>query len=165
MIFSTNLIGYIFVFKIQQYQVRREIIHNIKNGIPEEALHCILVNQENIKAILWKDKKEFRYKGQMYDVVKQEQIDANTTRYYCIIDSKETLLFHKLQEHLNRNGKSKNHNIFPVKIVFHFLPKSQYNSVYNTREFLLQQQKTNFKYLDCYTSPEIEIASPPPQSV
>lgn len=165
LIFTFNLVGYLVVFKVQQYQIRREIIHNIERGIPESQLTCITVNQENKNKIIWKHKKEFRYQGEMYDVVKVEKLDEETTVYYCINDSQETHLFAKLDKHLKKTGKNKNQQNFPLKIVFKILPKpdSRFGNLIDTVSEV--NQKSNFKYAEFYTSPELEISSPPPRIV
>ncbi len=157
--------GYLVVFKVQQYQIRREIIHNIESGIPESQLSCITVNKENKNKIIWKHSKEFHYQGEMYDVVKAEKLDDETTVYYCINDSQETHLFAKLDKHLKKTGKNKNQRSFPLKIVFKILPKPDSRFENLIAKISEENRKSNFKYAKFYTSPELEISSPPPKMV
>lgn len=106
--------SHLFVFKIQQYQIRKEIKRQIKAGVPEEELillkipHSLEISPNNkFKRI---EEHEFRYLGEMYDVVKQEQ-HGDTTWYYCLWDEKESELFAQLDEqvaqHMHQNQEQK----------------------------------------------------------
>lgn len=92
-------------FKVRQYQVKKEIKHRIKAGIPQQELDVIKVplewEKEKNKDFKWIEGHEFRYKGEMYDVVKSEQHEGETW-YYCIKDEKEKALFVELDEMVAR---------------------------------------------------------------
>jgi hypothetical protein len=93
-----GLNGYYLVFKIEQRQVRKEIKQKIKNKIPDNELHIIVVDASNIGEIEWeKENKEFKYHGDLFDIVRSEIIQ-NGTRYYCINDHQEKRLFTRLDE-------------------------------------------------------------------
>lgn len=93
--------GYLFVFKIQQYQIRQEIKQQIKAGVPEAELVLLKIpktlEEKPHPTFQRIDKREFRYDGKMYDIVRQEG-HGDTTWYYCLSDEKETQLFANLDE-------------------------------------------------------------------
>lgn len=107
--------SYLLVFKIQQYQIRKEIKQQIKAGVPEEALVLLKIplsletsaHNEHFQRI---HDREFRYRGEMYDIVRQEQ-HGDTTWYYCLWDEKESELFAQLDkqvaQQMNQNPEQK----------------------------------------------------------
>ncbi len=100
--------GYFLFFKIQQHQIRHEIKHQMKAGVPETELVLLkipLSTQENRNEFQRIHSKEFRYQGKMFDVVRQENQDG-TTWFYCICDEKETLLFSHLDEQVKNKMKN-----------------------------------------------------------
>lgn len=99
--------GYLLIFKIQQYQIRKEMKHRIKNGVPEEELTLLKIPQaleEGFNPVFQRiHEREFRYEGKMYDIVRRE-IYGDTTWYFCVSDEKETVLFANLDELVNREA-------------------------------------------------------------
>ena len=162
-IFSFNLVGLFFIFKAQQYQVRQEIKQHIKKGIPENELTQIIVTPENKNQLNWEHEKEFRYKSEMYDVVKKEIIDGTTILYYCIADNQETTLFANLDEQVKKNMNTKNNGNNPVKNLFKLL--SNIYSLPQKYVWILFETNTanTYEYSYYYTSPLLDIASPPPK--
>lgn len=93
--------GYLFVFKLQQHEIRQEIKRQIKAGVPEGEL--VLFKLANTAHLSWIiHGREFRSNGVMYDVVRKES-DGDTTRYYCLSDEQETQLFAQLDEAVARD--------------------------------------------------------------
>jgi len=93
--------GTYIIFKNRQYQVRKDIKRQIKRGVSESDLVLLKIPKEieqnpnpSFKRI---HSKEFRYNGEMYDIVLQEA-KGDTTWYWCIWDKEETALFAKLDE-------------------------------------------------------------------
>ena len=107
--------SYLLVFKIQQYQIRKEIKQQIKAGVPEDEL-VLLKIPLSLESSAHNDQfqrihdREFRYQGEMYDIVRQEQ-HGDTTWYYCLWDEKESELFAQLDEQvaqqMNQNPAQK----------------------------------------------------------
>jgi hypothetical protein len=93
--------GHFFVFKILQHEIRREIKQQIKAGVPEAELVLLKIprnlEEKNNPIFQRIHEREFRYGGDMYDIVRQET-NGDTTWYYCLADEKETLLFANLDE-------------------------------------------------------------------
>lgn len=92
------------IFSVQIADARHEIKQRIKNGVPEEdrVLLKIPVSLEEEPNDIFQRKhsREFRYKGEMYDILKQER-HGDTTWYTCIHDVKESGLFKDLDKKVN----------------------------------------------------------------
>lgn len=98
-------LGYLAIFKVQQYQVRREIKQRIKAGVPEHELVLLKIpralEEQPNSSFQRIHSREFRYHGMMYDIVRQES-HGDATWYYCILDAKESGLFANLDELVKR---------------------------------------------------------------
>ena len=94
-----------FSFKFRQYHIRKEIKHHITSGVSAEEL-VLLKIPVSLEENPTDDFKrmhamEFRYKGIMYDVVKQENRQGSTW-YWCLKDKQESALFASLDDMVNR---------------------------------------------------------------
>ncbi len=92
--------GHLLVFKVQQAQIRREIKQQIKAGVAEEELVLLKIPgvlEESSNPVFQRiHSREFRYKGRMYDIIRQVD-HGDITWYYCIVDVKESGLFASLE--------------------------------------------------------------------
>ena len=83
----------------------------LKSDIPDEKLHTITVSsaEQQSTDFQWIHKREFRYKGNMYDIVRTEQ-RGDVTVYRCIHDIEEEQLIESqkelVQETLNNKRSS-----------------------------------------------------------
>ncbi len=163
-IFLYNLTGYYAVFKALQYQVRNEVKQRIKQSVPDDELVLITVSIADNKSLTWtKPNKEFRYKGEMYDIVSQETKE-DMILYYCIHDFKESKLFANLDEHIQRHiadnpkQRKKAENLlkkitkdyFIRVLIINHSPKALPNLKYKN-------------YLQAYNSIFLDILTPPPK--
>jgi len=98
--------GRLLVFKLQQYHIRAQVKQQIKAGVPEDELVLLKIpaalEQGHNRVFQRIHAREFRYHGQMYDIVRQ-QSRGDTTWYYCVSDEQETLLFARLDELVQQN--------------------------------------------------------------
>jgi hypothetical protein len=99
--------GYLFIFKIQQCVFREEIKQQIKAGVPEEDLVLLKIARtleaKPDPAFRRIHEGEFRYNGEMYDIIRRET-HGDTTWYYCLSDEKETQLFANLDDLVKRQN-------------------------------------------------------------
>ncbi len=93
--------------------VRYEMKQRIKHGIAEEDRLVLKITPEieaNPEIFIRIHSREFRYLGEMYDVLKTEN-SGDTTFYTCIHDVKESGLFKNLDalvyQHLNDDTHQK----------------------------------------------------------
>ncbi len=110
-IFGFNLGGSYVILKIQQHQIRREIIHQIKEGISEKDLTSITVSPKT-KTNSLESPREFAIKDKK-DIVRVENLNENTTVYHCISDSQETNLIAKCNKIEKRKDKNKTNSVKP----------------------------------------------------
>lgn len=98
-IFSYASLGYYLTFVIQQYHTRKDIKRMIKQGVPKEQLVKLAfdISTDEYKELEWKKKDEFRYNGQMYDVVYKYTDENGIIHYECISDTQEEKLFANLE--------------------------------------------------------------------
>ncbi len=148
--------GYHLYFKYLQHNIQHEIKHKIKNGLNENELFVIVVSTNNEKEIEWtKKNKEFRYKGEMYDLVKIK-IKNNKKIYYCINDVKE--------EHLIANFTKQNRRRNKILLRLKKLLNNKYfPKTYSVNNKILQANIYFTEYQFLYKSRFKEILSPPPK--
>jgi len=94
---------YIIMFKGLEVKYKREIKQQIKNGISEEKLVIFTFGKnilnEKSEDFIWMKKNEFRYKGEMYDIIKTEY-KGDSIVYHVFHDLKESALFSNLDKHI-----------------------------------------------------------------
>lgn len=97
-------VGVISLLKIQQTYIKNTVKSRIKSGIPaaEHLLFTFHKNDiaDNSDDLQFIHSKEFRYKGEMYDVLNKVE-KADSVVYTVIHDPKETGLFAKLDKYVN----------------------------------------------------------------
>lgn len=163
-IFLYNYCGYYITFIIQQHYAKKEIKRQLVKSIPENELCKIIIPFYSKNKLTWyENNKEFKYEGNMYDIVKQVKTRISTI-YYCIQDNKENKLYQKLNQHvLNNlendiNQKEKSQKIMK-KIFFdyYFIHKTLYS--YN-------KYNINYRYNFNSAMPESDVKdviTPPPE--
>ncbi len=95
-------VGEYVVVKAVQWDVRRDVKRRIKAGIPKEELVMLQFSKRQPPSnIVWMHAREFRYEGNMYDVVNQEDI-GDSIRYYCILDERDTWLYANIEQQIRQ---------------------------------------------------------------
>jgi hypothetical protein len=159
-----SMSGYYPIFKLEQWKIRKEVKKRMKESLPLEDLVC--VSSQNADEIEWEEEgKEFRYKGQMYDIVYVENM-GSMSHYYCIHDEEETGLFVQLDELVKKQmddletpiGKTAK-NLLKVFFSLQYIPSGNIE-MYTGKEFL----KHNTTYLFFPSSDFIQELTPPPQN-
>jgi hypothetical protein len=166
------LIVFLFVFKLggffvfhtlQQQHIRKEIKTAIKQGVPENELNVIKVTSENKELLDWKNEKEFRYGGVMYDVVKVKQISSETTVYYCVNDTKETILFAHLDEMVEKSMEGKGKQNVSLQFSFpYFFDKNTLLDIRNKNVIPKKESISSRCHLHV-VSPSLSFEGPPPK--
>lgn len=160
--FLFNLSGYIVIFNFYQYVVRNEIKQKIKLSVPENQLN--IIKFEKNQKIPWVKKgKEFIYNGNMYDVVRTENIN-NQTIFYCILDFKETELFANLDLQVKRNIGSNTEKNQKINFLLKQLIKVVHISKHYPNEQNLFYSYINWdikNFILCFSL--FEIKTPPPE--
>jgi hypothetical protein len=101
-IFLFNIVGYYPLFLLKRNLIRNEINTLISENITAESLTVLSFSSSELKSLKWLKEDEFSYKGELYDVVKNE-IGKNGKIYlYCFNDTKERRLTAHFEKQLNR---------------------------------------------------------------
>jgi hypothetical protein len=86
-LFLFNILGYYFIFEVQKYHVKKEMQARVQKGSTVLTILRVM-DPENNPDFQRVEKMEIRYKGSLYDVIKEVQ-KGRTTIFYCIHDKKE----------------------------------------------------------------------------
>lgn len=104
-LYAYNFAGYIALFSFLQHRIRTEVKAKIKSSVPADELVLLAFSAEALKdessSLQWLDDREFRYNGNMYDIVRS-YTRADTTFFLCLNDIQEEKLFAHLDAHVQR---------------------------------------------------------------
>lgn len=157
--------GYYIVFNMIQFQVKDEVKQQLKHSVSQEDLVIISIDYTDASLLTWtKPNKEFRFQGQMYDVVDKE-VKGTKALYRCLHDFKESKLFAHLDMHIknyiahNPEQQNKAKNLFNVMAKLFFL---------QWEELSLEAKSTirinHTFYIQNYKSIALDLRNPPPQN-
>lgn len=160
--------GYFAVYSGMQYAVKKEVKRKLKLTVPKSELHLLKItkqfeNEASIDIFERIHEGEFRYYGEMYDIVYKES-RGDTTYYHCIKDDEEKLLFAGLSNAIHIYIGQNPHQQKKQDKLLQTLSKE-----YLAPEKYLIQPKKLFvsNYISSksahYKSRMPEISSPPPQ--
>ena len=130
----------------------------------EEMIEILIFNKEDIQKgkidFKWIHSREFKYNGDMYDIVKKEET-AEQLIVYCINDTKEKKLEEDFKREIenntsNKQQKSENNNSFKT-----LLAEAVSEPVSKLDE--VKKLKYGFNYFEFYKPIYTEILSPPPE--
>lgn len=157
-VFLFNIGGYYLWFSVLQYHVQNEIRQEIRKGLKEDDLTLIIVPAGGESSLRWiRPGKEFRYKGEMYDVVRTRN-QHRQKQYYCIADTKEKQLIAAFSKaHASKKETEKR-----LKRIF------SYSFYFQRYSFLANQYGTEVSFASIpvlYKSNTVYIHSPPPRSI
>jgi hypothetical protein len=160
--------GVFIVFKIEQAYVRKSIKHQIKAGIPEGELHVFKLSNSEYEQLDWvRPDIEFRKDKEMFDIVRSEKL-GDSIQLYCVNDKEETVLFAQLDEMIQKKmGQESNSPNSPISKVVKILKLVYVNDtcihIMNVHALRLVNNFAEFNYF--YSSPYLEVLTPPPDTV
>jgi len=164
-ILAINIVGFVFVFEIQRYTIKKKVAKTLSNFIPANNVTIIAVSPLNKKKIIWKEKNEFKYNGLMYDVINKEVLSNGTVKYFCLLDKKENNLNKNLNNFINNNldSQSKTKDISKILVKLFVVNYISAKRI----EFVFCNNVQYIKYFtaEFYTSLKLELQSPPPKFI
>ena len=90
--------GFYAILSFEREEIREKVEQKILNSLDKSELICIVENAENLSKIAWERPEiEFRFEGNLYDVVYKENA-FGVTYYYCLSDKDETKLEAKIDK-------------------------------------------------------------------
>lgn len=159
--------AYLTSFKIRQYQVRKEMKQLIKTGAPDSLKYDFYLDEleADPSAITWIHSKEFRYHGEMYDIIERQEVNGRVL-LKCIHDVKESGLFAELDRmvelQMSGNTQQQHHQNQLLKW-FHHL----YISTVNEPRLTTNETSSplNVQYQFYFPEHFISQHTPPPESL
>jgi hypothetical protein len=106
------LLGYHLIFNHQLSAVKSEMKAFLKSQKDYKDVVQLSLNEKESKQVYWENENEFRYNGEMYDVI-EKKIKGNQIVIRCIPDKKETALLNEYQ----KNNKSKSSNLTLLQLI------------------------------------------------
>lgn len=147
-----------------QFQVKDEVKSLLKHSVSHEDLVLISIENSESSLLTWtKPNKEFRYQGQMYDVVEKE-IKGSKTEYRCLHDFKESKLFEHLDIHIKNyishhpEQQNKTKNLLNIMAKLFFFQRNTLSLKSNCLT-----KKTHAIFIQNYQSIALDLRYPPPQ--
>jgi hypothetical protein len=160
-----NSCGYVFVYQQLIHFTKKSIHASIEKKSIHEKIILLSFKKSDIEQgkvdFKWKHKKEFRYKGGMYDIVERIETE-DSIHFYCFYDHKENLLEANFSKHFERERDDKKHSSSG-----RILLAQQITDLFSVIPFLFYLQESKLSYslfLEKGSSiNEPEIPSPPPK--
>ncbi|MCX6268977.1 MAG: hypothetical protein NTW16_16755 [Bacteroidetes bacterium] len=92
LVFLFNIMGYYIVFSYSRYLVKKEMNTRIRaGGFHPDLILLKIVHPEKESQFRRREKNEFTFHGNLYDIV-VERKSGDTTLFYCLHDKKEEAL-------------------------------------------------------------------------
>jgi hypothetical protein len=100
-----NIVGYLAVFSVVQYRIRSEVKKMLKANLPDNQLQHLSFHTASLQrgtyTLQWVEDHEFRFRGQMFDIVSTIVI-GDTTTFICLNDVQEERLNDQLAGHVQQ---------------------------------------------------------------
>lgn len=157
------------MLKHEQKTLKRAVKHKVIEGIDRSELVYMKFSLTDSKAKLdWKHSKEFKYKGEMFDIVEKE-IQGDSIAYWLWWDHEETALNQQLNRLLaglnDYDANSQKDN--SKKNIWNFAKKlySQSSPQTTVEDSESSLNKSQTPYLRNWTSIKLELPNPPPKTL
>lgn len=160
-----NFLGAGFVYNIWLYSIKHTVKENLDQEYSDQS-RIIKVpkawSNNPPKDFKWHEDDEFEYRGQMYDIIREEA-HGNKIWYYCYWDKAETKLLKHLSKYVSNYLQQHPDKQHQASTLQSYLNKTFLLS--KTNGLLEPDRKTLFLRI---INPEIEsislgIKTPPPQ--
>lgn len=135
-VFAYSYLGAGFFYNIWLYSIKEQVKEKLESEFPEEVKVIKIPKswEDNPpQEFKWHEEHEFRYHGQMYDVIDKES-HGNQIWYYCYWDKAETELLNNLSKYVSNYLSQQ-----PDQ-----QEKSNYLKIILEKTFLLFESKTEF---------------------
>jgi hypothetical protein len=108
-VLTYSLIGFVLMFKIMVTRVRQDMQAQIEHDTGKQPLTVLNYNTLNRGDFSDMANGELSYKGERYDVVKQQKLNNGSIVFYCIHDAVETALISYLSDDVANTLDSQSH--------------------------------------------------------
>jgi hypothetical protein len=158
--------GHFGLFKAKQYKARKEINAIIKAGVPDSLQVNFYLDeiQSESKLFIWIHSKEFRYKGQMYDVISEKEENGRVL-LTCIHDVKESGLFADLDKMIQKQMNSDSQHQSSRKQWIKLFQSLFYDENPQVEHHQFAYQLHTFFFRVNFLSVSFNTESPPPEAI
>jgi len=130
----------------------------------EEMIELLIFNKKDILEgkidFRWIHSREFKYKGDMYDIVKKDENDKQLI-VYCINDTKEKKLEEEFEKRVHKNSSEDKQR--PTTNNYNFVSLSEPVQSEQIGKAPVIETVLNYWRTDSYKSLFLDIPSPPPR--
>jgi hypothetical protein len=165
-LFIYNTIGFLAVYPILSIYYKYLGMEQANKPSKEEMVELLIFNKEDIQKgkidFKWIHSREFKYNGDMYDIVKKEETDKQLI-VHCINDTKEKKLEEEFEKRVHKNS-SEDKQLPLSKNIINILLYEPISSD-QIRNDLVYEVSFNDWRTDFYQSLLLDIPFPPPRFV
>jgi len=158
-----NPAAYHLMFRLKQAEIRKQIKMAIKAGVPDEELTVFRLTDSNAGDFEWIHSREFRFRGMMYDVVREEAGTDGERVLHCVTDVQETRLFCKLDEAARKAAGSHAAHTAASHMLMSLLHGMSIPGRLQPFPPVTDMVCMSFPWISTYSQPGILIDAPPPR--
>ena len=165
-----NSIGYVAVYALIRWHVTHEISelieHHDENEFSELILPLSVVQQPN-KDFTRLNKREFRYKGKMFDIVTQKRI-GQAIHFIVIHDPNDEQNFNRLAENTNLQSQTPKNTETGKSVLIDIIAKGLFSPLYSVKSttyqaILHQHSLALIQNIFLPETPCLRVPVPPPK--
>jgi len=163
LLFLGNVIGGISLLLIQRHQRHEYIESQIKSASYNHALTQIELAANQLNEIKWVEHdREFRYEGEMYDVVRIETTSTGGKIFHCIADQVETELYAQIEHNLGNGTAGPQQDQMIVLQMFKFVSEFLFPCEHKQIIDVCTIQKCNTIYISSILKVTLSLPAQPP---
>ena len=165
-VFIYNAIGFLAVHQVLSAYYKHLGMKQVKKPTAEELIELLIFNKNDILLsridFRWVHSREFKYNGDMYDIVEKKETDDQLI-VYCINDTKEKKLEEEFEKRVRKNSSGDKNRPTINNLNFNFISEPAQAEETN----LASTFRINLFCLDTnlYKSYLADTPSPPPRLV
>jgi hypothetical protein len=163
-LFLYSTVGFLAVHFFLSNYYKELGLREVKEIADADAIQILVFDKSDIQnskiEFMWIHSDEFRYNGDMYDIVKKEE-NENQLILYCLNDSRETKLEKDFERELDTNTTNKKQNAGDNNPFNTLNSEAAGESSLNQSD--VKRISFGFNYIKNYAPICTEIPSPPPK--
>lgn len=158
LVFFHSIVGFHLSFLVEQWRIKEEIKEKMIRNLPDSELAILKIHAIDSRKIKWvEDFREFKYEGNMFDVVKIKK-EADITYYYCYHDSRESRLMANLDKLVRDQSNHSQSRTIQKKQVVNYLAYEVFHEISLPESTIQYYNLTSgYKFHFC------DILIPPPR--
>jgi hypothetical protein len=165
-LFLYNNFGFLAVHPLLSIYYKYLGMQRVEMPSEGELIELIIFNKEDIQKkkinFKWIHSREFKYNGDMYDIVEKKETETELI-IHCINDTKEKILEEEFEKKVQKNSLENKQR--PISNNFNFVSISEPVQIEYPVDVIVSGSTFKNWINNFYSSPNLDIASPPPRLV